>query len=246
MISSVFKNVVRTVGFELTKFRPENVHISRMRTLLRYFRIETLLDVGANTGQYYSYARNDLKFSGLIFSFEPFTEAFEILQKKLELDPTAYAFNFGILSNQCTIELNISQNSQSSSFLDLDETQKYHTKVANFVSKEVCQVITIDSFLETHPLVSGNIFLKIDVQGTELEALKGLNHHIDRVKLIQVECSFVPLYNDEPTIIEFVDYFNSIGFVLVSASNAFTNPKMGIAYQADLIFAPADCVNIDD
>ena len=243
---SLLKNLIRRCGFELSTFRPENVHVCRMRKLLDEFNIQSLLDVGANTGQYYSYARNDLQFSGRIFSFEPLSKAFEVLQNNLQGDEMAFALNFGILNKNCTLELNISQNSQSSSFLDLNMQQKYHSNVAKYVSKEVVRTITIDSFLDSHPLSTGNIFLKIDVQGTELKVLEGLSRHIDRVKLIQVECSFSPLYDGEPSIVDFMEYFNSIGFTLISTSNAFSNPKSGIAYQSDLIFASSDVLDNND
>lgn len=77
----------------------------------------------------------------------------------------------------------------------------------------------LDTFLESNSI--GNIdLLCIDLQGYELNALKSLGRHLERVKYIITECSIENTYTGGATFTELADYLAEFGFQYHS-SNRF-------------------------
>jgi FkbM family methyltransferase len=78
--------------------------------------------------------------------------------------------------------------------------------------------------VELYPLAelidSGEIpaphFLKIDVQGFELEILKGLGHHVDRVVAIELEAQFEQMYSGQALFQELYDWLRAQGFGMLA------------------------------
>jgi len=54
-----------------------------LRKLFEMLEIDLVFDVGANTGQYYQYLRNEVGYQGLVVSFEPTPNLAQILKKRL-------------------------------------------------------------------------------------------------------------------------------------------------------------------
>ena len=57
------------------------------------------------------------------------------------------------------------------------------------------------------------IFLKIDVQGYELEVLKGAS--LNEIKYIYLEASYIQLYKKQPLIDDIIRYLSSKNFKLI-------------------------------
>lgn len=76
--------------------------------------------------------------------------------------------------------------------------------------------------------------LKLDVQGFELAALEGCASLLDRFAAIYVECSFLPLYADQPLADEVLAYLRDQGFRLSGVYN-LTHDRIGRAVQADFM-----------
>jgi len=70
--------------------------------------------------------------------------------------------------------------------------------------------------------------LVIDVQGVELQALKGMGHWIEHFKYLCIECSKVPIYKTEATAQEVIDFLT-----------AFT-PVTPISEHDDILFVRTD------
>lgn len=81
-----------------------------------------------------------------------------------------------------------------------------------------------------------NIYLKIDVQGFELEVLKGATAILSKVKVVQLEMSFVPMYKNGPLFGEILSFLDMIGFELYTIIPEFRNEISGRLLQADGIF----------
>jgi hypothetical protein len=76
--------------------------------------------------------------------------------------------------------------------------------------------------------------LKVDVQGFELAALSGCASLLDRFAGVYVECSFVPLYAEQPIADEVLAYLRDQGFRLSGVYN-LTHDRSGGAVQADFL-----------
>ena len=80
------------------------------------------------------------------------------------------------------------------------------------------------------------VFVKIDVQGFELEVIKGLSDFVKYIDFIYVECSFIELYEKQALADEVITFLYNYSFKLNGVYNTFYDKK-GIAVQADLLFS---------
>lgn len=83
----------------------------------------------------------------------------------------------------------------------------------------------------------GPLFLKIDVQGAELEVLEGGQQTLARAELVQLEVAFLPYNAGAPTIVEVVDYMHERGFVPYDLAGE-VRPNFDDLVQVDLLFVP--------
>jgi hypothetical protein len=77
--------------------------------------------------------------------------------------------------------------------------------------------------------------LKIDVQGGELDVLRGCETLLDRFRHIYVELSFAELYAGQPLCHEVIQYLEEWEFHLTGVNNVVYD-RMGMPIQADFLF----------
>jgi hypothetical protein len=77
--------------------------------------------------------------------------------------------------------------------------------------------------------------LKIDVQGFEMEVLRGAVEILSSFSSIYVECSFIELYSGQALINETIEFLYSAGFALAGLFNQTTD-SCGRPVQADVLF----------
>lgn len=165
--------------------------------------IEGLIHIGANTGQEY-YAFNDVP--SLLF-FEPLTY-FECKQNC----PTAIVEPYAIGDDNKFVDMYLaSNNDASASVLKPVEHETYYPHIT-FNGTQKVQQITLDSYFENHPMKYDAIL--IDVQGYDLQALKGAVKTLQSIKQIQTEVSFKELYEGTTGMDELNDFLIEQGFEL--------------------------------
>jgi hypothetical protein len=80
------------------------------------------------------------------------------------------------------------------------------------------------------------VLLKIDVQGYEVEVLRGATELLRRVKHAVIEASLTPMYQGE-TLFEGVESFmGECGFRFESSVGNLKNPSTGEILQIDALF----------
>ena len=79
--------------------------------------------------------------------------------------------------------------------------------------------------------------IKLDVQGFELEVLRGAEGALGQVAHVLAETSFRPLYEREPSMPEIVKFLAERGFECVGALDMLAAPGSGLMVQADLLFS---------
>jgi FkbM family methyltransferase len=101
------------------------------------------------------------------------------------------------------------------------------------------RMTTIDS-----PIGSGTCpppeFLKLDVQGYEIEVLEGWTTNSDRCQVIQCEISLLPLVPGGPLLHELVAYIERRGFVMFDVTELIRSPSDGAVWQIDALFCRID------
>jgi FkbM family methyltransferase len=179
--------------------------------LLSKLRIDCVIDVGANEGQYARLLRR-LQFTGLILSFEPNPDVFQVMQKAFVRDPAWKGFNCALGSSDAELDFNIFEHSQISSFLPGSE--RVHSKLVRTAKVPVHR---LDEFL---PAVlpdwsKRRLFLKCDTQGFDLEVVKGAEGTLPSIHGLQSEVAVQSLYRGMPRYLEALSFYESLGFVLI-------------------------------
>ena len=187
-----------------------------LQDCLQFVRPTTVLDVGANIGQYGLQLRS-LGFRGAIHSFEPFPPSFEVLRRQAARSrpPSAWrAHHFGLGEREGQADMHVSRESVFNSLRDsLPQSAGLH---AGIVASSVVPVPirTLDSVWDELQLSREQVFLKLDTQGYELPILQGGPRALQSIRAIQLEVSLSPLYKDQPCIEEIVPFLRQRGFLM--------------------------------
>jgi len=172
-----------------------------------------IFDVGANQGNYTSEALNRLGSRELeIHCFEPAKTTFEILSKKHGGDKRIKLNNSGLADERKKAILYMDQ--EGSVLASLTERKIEHWQINHGKIKEEVTIDTLDAYCREKEIDRIDL-LKIDVEGHELDVLKGANELIkgDQVHLVQFE--FGGCNIDTRTYFrDFYHFFNDNGFVL--------------------------------
>ena len=99
-----------------------------------------------------------------------------------------------------TAEIPVAGNSDSSSLLAMGERHVRSDPASVYVGTETVEVSTIDEVWHRIARHGEKVFLKLDVQGFELEALRGAERSLPRIHGAQVEPSAVPLNEGAPQL----------------------------------------------
>ena len=157
--------MLHRVGFELRRFSVEHSENARFISMLKTNKVNLIFDVGANAGQFGVLLR-EIGFDGKIISFEPLSDAREILLNISKNDPLwQIAPQTAIGEENGKIEIQIARNSYSSSVLDILDTHVNAAPDSKYIGKEKVALRTLDSIAPDYMDSDSIAFIKIDTQG---------------------------------------------------------------------------------
>jgi len=194
--------------------------------LFRQYGIATVLDVGANIGQYARRLRS-LGYGGRIVSFEPQRKALGLLTAAADSDPGWEVVESGLGDRETVADLNITENGCSSSLLDPLPRHVQAAPGARCVDQAPVAIRRLDDVLPELNLDERPVHLKIDTQGYELRVLEGATRAVERMQSIEVELSLVPLYEHGPLFEDVCAWLTRRGFRPVFVAPAFIDPATG-------------------
>lgn len=143
-----------------------------------------IFDVGANQGQYALLISKAFEGTDFItYSFEPSKNTFQILSEKLKGNSNFKLINKGV-SNESGI-LKLYTDANGSGMASLSKRDLSYRNIEMQKSEEV-EITTLDEFCKSKDIGSID-FLKLDIEGYELHALKGANKILKKTKFIQFE-----------------------------------------------------------
>lgn len=203
--------------------------------LLNHFNVQTLIDVGANTGQYGYYTRK-AGYKNKIISIEPLTKPYQILESFARHDPNWETVNTAVGNMDGEIEMNVSANLLSSSILCIN---KRHVDVAPesaYIGKEKVQIMKIDTLVDRLSISLDSTFLKTDTQGYGKVVLEGAEQSLKKIKGLQLELSLTELYEGETLFSEMINFILERGFTIYSLEPGFCDKSTGQLLQTDVIF----------
>jgi FkbM family methyltransferase len=232
---NMIRSFLRNRGYDVVSYDPVNHPVARRQKLMEQHRIDLVFDVGANTGQYAMHLRN-IGYHGKIVSFEPLSSAYKALESNSKNDPLWDTVNIALGNQEGTAIINIANNSQSSSILDMLPDHVRAAPESAYVGKEEIVIRTMDSIFNDYRKPSNNVYLKIDAQGFERNIVEGAGRSLENILGIQLEVSLVPLYAGETLFAEMIEFMSEKGYVLMSIEPTYGNSDTGQLLQADCVF----------
>jgi FkbM family methyltransferase len=198
-------------------------------------QIDLVLDVGASSGNYGSAIRAG-GYPGRICSFEPLESSFAQLERLATRDADWSCYRLALGATSGETEINVAGNSDSSSLLEMGERHLRSDPTSAYIGKERIELSTVDEVWDQVVRDGEAVFLKLDVQGFELEALRGAEGSLPHLTGVQAELSLVPLYDGAPDWTEVIAYLQERGFQPQHLEPAFVDPKTEQLLQIDAIF----------
>ncbi|MCU1242322.1 MAG: FkbM family methyltransferase [Candidatus Acidoferrum typicum] len=239
-VKNATRSTLRRIGFDLIRYNPQKTHEAALGRLLAVREIDTVLDIGANEGQYATMVRR-AGFRGRIISFEPLAEAHSKLRQAAARDPLwTVAPRMALGDDEGTLLMHVAANSASSSALSMLDAHLDAAPESAYIGCETVPVSRLDRVAEEMGVGGRNLFLKIDVQGFEPKVLGGAPRLLDRIRGVQLELSLVPLYDGETLFLSQVDCLARKGFDLWGLMPSFIDKKTGRTLQVDGIFFRPD------
>ncbi len=200
-------------------------------------KLETILDIGANTGQF-AKSMHELFPEATLYSFEPLKDCYEELLVQFKNVPQFQAFNVALGDETGVVEMHRSEYSPSSSLLSMNDL---HKTSFPYTKKEILQkvdLVCLDDIASRLELRKP-MLVKLDVQGYEDKVISGGKSVIGQADIVITELSVEQLYDGQPLFDEIYKTMTSMGFQYRGNYDQLCSPDDGRVLQVDGIFTKA-------
>ena len=219
---------IEKIFYPLTTF-----HHKRIFMHLRNLNIDKIIDIGAHKGEFLEKMLKIEKVN-LFYAFEPQKDIFDILNKKFSNNDKITLLNYALDKEITNNKLQINKFSMTSSLAEINEKSLYlklknflTRSKSNFVDEYEVQTNTVDNIFKDVNLEK--TLLKIDVEGFEMNVIKGSKIKLKEIPYILIENQFGNHYKNSN--------FNDIKDVLLKynfvESKKFVFPTM---HYQDVLF----------
>jgi len=228
MIKDIMKGGARRLGLYLASADRLGIDVDLdLARLTTDQPVRTIFDVGGNFGQ------TALRFASAfpmatILSFEPVLSSFERLIRSTGHIDRIKPFNLAMGDAAGTVTMHLTDSAGSNSIVG----------VGSATGTVDVSIDTVDAFANRH--TTGTIdLLKIDVEGYELQVLRGASQRLSdgRIRFVFAECVFSP--NSEMPHTSFFDLhrvLDEAGFCFVNYYAEGFNLRLGCA-QGNALYA---------
>jgi FkbM family methyltransferase len=196
---------------------------TRLSLISKYFQPQSVLDIGANIGQFYNECKE--VFPDSKYHLIEGNNICETELKKLEVE-----YTIALLSDSVK-EVNFWMRSDDP-FATGNSIYKENTDFYNSAIPVKKWTKTLDNLFqnETFDLI------KIDTQGSEIDILNGGENLVKSAKGIILEVSYIE-YNQGTLLSDkVINYMSSIGFSKMDVINSINHPITGEHIQDDVLF----------
>lgn len=195
---------------------------NRLKDVCSYIKTDNpiIIDGGANYGgtidaflKFFPHAK--------IYGFEPQPLMVSRLKDKYKNNNQITILPYAMGASNSILKFNILNFEHSSSLLKPSKINfHYHKEKMNTAQEVEVEVKRTDEVINEKEID----ILKLDLQGYELEALKGYEKLLPLTKVITTEIEFIPLYEHQPLFGDIDVYLRSKGFYLLNLYELYTHP----------------------
>ncbi|HVW15747.1 MAG TPA: FkbM family methyltransferase [Mucilaginibacter sp.] len=194
-------------------------------------KVKVIYDVGANIGTWTMLAKSFFK-DAQVHAFEPLSAHTTKFAENTKNLGDIHLHKFCLGNDDTSTIINISSFSDSSSILEATplEFEQYQIKKVDEEEVEVKKISTLIS----ENLLPPPDLIKLDVQGFELEVLKGAEDHLAHARYIIAEVSFKAYYKNQPLFLDIANYLSGYNFRIYAFGHSTpTGQELG---QIDVLF----------
>jgi len=213
--------VLRTAIVDAALWQLEERAYSRLRD--GGFRPGGIIDIGANCGDWTKHCA-DIFPDAQFFMIEARSEMEPIL-KQVSMDNSNVRYVVALLGPQERngVEFYV-QGSGSSIYHERSDIEHSRTRLS---------MTTLDRVLPES--LCAPLFLKLDVQGAELDILRGASVTMEKAEVVQLEVPLLAYNEGAPTSSEVVSFMDQRGFAIFDISG-FIRPFGMELVQIDILF----------
>lgn len=201
-------------------------------SVLRSLSVDRIIDVGANRGQFSLACRVALP-SVPIVAFEPIPMEAATYRKVHGGIQGIQLIESALGESNGTATLHLSKSADSSSLLPIGRRQTELFRNTVEVGTITVPVQRLDDLSALWPQCSRQL-LKLDVQGFELNVLRGAVETLRTCAYVYAECSEVALYDGQALRAEVASFLQREGFSQMGRYNCQSHD--GQLVQADYLF----------
>lgn len=198
-------------------------------------KFQTILDIGANEGQFARMAR-EIWPGAFIHSFEPLPQVHAVLAQGFTGDDRFKAHKVALSDRAGSQIMHCSAFSPSSSLLPMAEVHKQEwPQSASHTDVEV-ELLPLDDWARDSAPLQGPLLVKIDVQGFELHVIDGGVGTLAKAEVVVLEASFHEFYEGQPLFADIHARMQALGFVYRGNVEQYASKDKSCVLYADAIF----------
>jgi FkbM family methyltransferase len=211
----VIRRLMNDIGFDVVRYPHRSGLPWHLSELFRHLEIDTVIDVGANHGQYCTGLRQS-GYAGWIYSCEPVKSIFDSLSERMAEDLRWRGFNVALGEVEDRRLLNVAAgDGQASSFLEFNSDGPARWGDAHRVTrKEEVEVRRLERILAEviAERPRARVFLKLDTQGLDLPILRTAGDRMSAILGLQSEVAVHQFYEGMISVGESITAYQQLGF----------------------------------
>jgi FkbM family methyltransferase len=185
-------------------------------------KIKTIYDIGTYRGKWSLFTKRYFPDADF-FLFEANDDNIPYL------DATGFRYFRSHLSSESGSREFFSNGSTGDSFY-LENSDFYNKGMGKHVTTD-----TLDGLAQAHCLPPPD-FLKLDVQGAELDILHGGRATLSNCAIVYMECPILSYNEKAPSIVEYIESMESFGFLPLDVGEIHICPARSALVQVDILF----------
>ncbi|MEM6325765.1 MAG: FkbM family methyltransferase [Bacteroidota bacterium] len=193
---------------------------------------DLIVDGGANVGQF-ARAMAETFPDARVVSFEPLPDVAASFRSHFASTSRVRLVEAALGAEAGTLAFHRNPYSLASSALPVAEDDDLVVPHSETVS---VPVTTLDLALHDE-MITPSTLLKLDLQGFELEALRGASETLRQVGTVLLEIALRPSYSGEPSFEALLDHLRPFGFRFLRPIDILRDSATGEIVQMDALFA---------